>query len=203
MGVYIKTPPLQNPFYPQSISFANICSTKQQVMTLQETINKLNTSFGEAENTGDRFSEEQFFQRPTKGKWSAAENIQHLFFSVKPLVGLFGKPELMIQFGKCNRPGMNYEEVVTFYNEKLKTFATAGIINNVEGLARTKAEQLQNLHAINAKFIERASGLGETILDEYQIPHPLLGLLTVREFLYFTHYHTLYHTQTITKLLEG
>jgi hypothetical protein len=50
--------------------------------------------------------------------------------------------------------------------------------------------------------MERAAQLSDTILDEYQIPHPLLGMLTVREFLFFTDYHTGYHTQTMLNLKE-
>jgi hypothetical protein len=171
-------------------------------MTQQEIIARLSAAFAEAENTANTFSETQFFQRPASGKWSAAENVQHLFFSAKPLVGLFGKPELMLQFGKCTRPGMTYEEIVNFYHHKLKTFTTSGIVNTVDGLSPTKAAQIENLYAIHTKFIERAAGLSDIILDEYQIPHPLLGLLTAREFIYFTHFHTMYHTNTMVKLRE-
>ena len=67
---------------------------------LQETTDKLTDAFTEVEKVGNSFSEVQFFQRPPGGKWSAAEHVQHLFVSAKPLVGLFGKPELMLQFGK-------------------------------------------------------------------------------------------------------
>ena len=92
---------------------------------------------------------------------------------------------------------MDYDELVNLYHEKLKGFASSGIVNNVEGLAPTQAEQIANLHSIHQKFLERTATLPENILDEYQIPHPLLGLLTVREFLYFTHYHEGHHTQTM------
>ena len=172
-------------------------------MTLQETLAQLNASFTAAENTANSFSESAFFQRPATGKWSAAENMQHLFFSVKPLVGLFGKPELMLQFGKRNRPSMSYDDIVALYLEKLKTFSTANIVNVVDGLSPTKAGQIEVFHSINGKFIERASALSEEVLDDYQIPHPLLGLLTVREFIFFTDYHTRYHTQTMANILAG
>jgi hypothetical protein len=35
-------------------------------------------------------------------------------------------------------------------------------------------------------------------LDEYLLPHPLIGKLTIREILYFTIYHNLRHAS-----LEG
>ncbi len=46
-----------------------------------------------------------------------------------------------------------------------------------------------------------AAALGmwtEQELDEYQLPHPLIGNLTVREMLFFTIYHSLRHAS-----LEG
>ena len=64
--------------------------------TLQETTDKLTDAFAETENAGNSFSDEQFFKRPETGKWSTAEHMQHLFVSAKPLVGLFGKPDLRL-----------------------------------------------------------------------------------------------------------
>ena len=168
-------------------------------MIQQDIINKLAEAFAATEMTANKFSDEQFFAKPESGKWSAAEQTQHLFLSVKPLVGLFGKPELMLQFGPCSRPRMDYAEVINLYLEKLKTFSTSGINNTVEGISSTRKEQIANLHAIHAKVLERAATLPENILDEYQLPHPLIGLLTVREWLYFTHYHTLHHM----RVMEG
>jgi hypothetical protein len=169
-------------------------------MTHPEILDKLAVAFAETEMAGNSFSEAQFFEKPANGKWSTAENMQHLFVSVKPLVGLFGKPELMLQFGKCSRTAMDYDQVINLYHEKLKGFAGSGIVNNVESLAPTQAEQIANLNSIHQKFLERAATLPQNILDEYQIPHPLMGLLTVREFLYFTHYHEGHHTQTMLGL---
>ena len=172
-------------------------------MTLLETLDKLSAAFATVEKTGNSFGETEFFKRPESGKWSAAEHVQHLFVSVKPLVGLFGKPELMLQFGKCTRPTMNYDRVVELYHEKLNSPAAVPIVsrNNVEGLSPKQGEQMENLHSIHSKFLDRAATLPNTILDEYQIPHPLMGLLTAREFIFFTHYHTLHHNNTMVGLL--
>jgi len=37
----------------------------------------------------------------------------------------------------------------------------------------------------------------EAALDRYQLPHPILGKLTVREMLYFTLYHLGHHAQIV------
>ena len=64
----------------------------------------------------------------------------------------------------------------------------------------SKQELVENLKGINSKFLVRISLLTGKELDTFQVPHPLIGLLTCREFLYFTHYHTLRHCETIKKL---
>ncbi|HWB63447.1 MAG TPA: DinB family protein [Chitinophagales bacterium] len=171
-------------------------------MTQPEILHDLAAAFADVEKIGNNFPEAQFFKRPDNGKWSAGENIQHLFLSVKPLVGLFGKPQIMEQFGKRNRPGMGYNEIVNRYHEKLKNFSSSGIVNTVDGISDTQAAQMENLHSIHQKFLERAATLPEEVLDDYQIPHPLLGLLTPREFLHFTRYHTLHHAGVVLGLIK-
>ena len=173
-------------------------------MTQQEIIEQLRSIFSEVEKNGALFSEEKFFKRPDTGKWSAAENIQHLFLSAKPLVGLFGKPDFMKQqWGESNRPSMHYEAVVKIYLEKIGNLGAVVPAYVPDGLCTTQAEQLANLHSLHSKFTERALALTDEILDNYQVPHPLIGLLTVREFLYFTHYHTQRHNDTIVGLMKS
>ena len=173
-------------------------------MTQQQIIEKLQTIFAEVEKNGASFSEDAFFKRPPTGKWSAAENIQHLFLSAKPLVGLFGKPDFMKQqWGESNRPSTGYDDVVKIYLEKIGNLGAAVPAYVPDGLCATQSEQLANLHSIHQKFLERASALGDEVLDNYQVPHPLIGLLTVREFLYFTHYHTSRHNDTIVELMKN
>ncbi len=173
-------------------------------MTQQEIIEKLRFTFSEVEKNGYFFTADTFFKRPRPEKWSAAENVQHLFLSAKPLVGLFGKPDFIKQqWGESNRPSTSYDKVVNVYLEKIGNLGTAVPACVPDGLCSTQTEQLANLHAIHSKFIERASNLSEEVLDNNQIPHPLIGLLTVREFLYFTHYHTQRHNDTITRLLRN
>ena len=173
-------------------------------MTQQQIIEQLRFIFSEVEKNCTLFTEEIFFKRPPNVKWSASENIHHLFLSAKPLVGLFGKPDFIKQqWGESNRPSINYDQVVSIYLEKIGNLGAAVPAYVPDGLCTTQTEQLANLHSIHSKFIERASILTEDVLDTYQIPHPLIGLLTVREFLYFTHYHTQRHNNTILKLRQG
>jgi hypothetical protein len=170
-------------------------------MTQKKIIEKLHSAFAEVEKTAQHFPEATFFQPPSTGKWSAAENVDHLFLSVKPLVGLFGKPEVMLErWGSSNRPSQTYEQVVAIYLEKVGSVGVNAFITDPENRSTSKQELIENLKGINNKFLVRSSLFTELELDHYQVPHPLIGLLTCREFLYFTHYHTLRHCETIRKL---
>jgi hypothetical protein len=166
-------------------------------MTANETIDKLTETFNALENAVTAFPEGKFAQRPSDGKWSVAENVEHLFLTVKPLVGLFGKKDFMeATWGRHTGASMSYDEVLEAYLQKLRiTTITTNPFAPQTLLSRE--ELLENLHSINQKFIERATAMSEDELDSYQIPHPLLGLLSCREFLHFTRYHTLHHLKAI------
>lgn len=132
------------------------------------------------------------------GKWSPAQQAEHLVKSVRPVTLAFGLPKFLLAliFGKANRPSRSYEELVARYQAKLAAGGTAsrpfvpGIpanLNRVYGrLART-------VDALNRR-IERFS---EHELDALILPHPLLGKITLREMLYFTAYHAEHHRRLI------
>ena len=172
-------------------------------MTHKEIIGKLHDEFNLVDKTTSLFIEENFFKELEAGKWSAAQNEYHLFLSVKPLVGLFSKPEVMLtNWGKCTRASMSYKELVALYEKMIRNIIVPASVNpaSVEG---TKTDVINNLNAINQKFVEKAAAFTEEELDTYQIPHPVMGLLTVREFLYFTLHHTQHHHATIKRLLAS
>ena len=170
-------------------------------MTHKQTLEKLQEEFNLVYTTASLFKEDAFFKELEPGKWSAAQNIEHLFLVVKPLVGLFNKPEVMLEkWGKCTHTSKTYEEIAEAYLKVVQGVkAPAGFAPaTVEG---TKNDAINNLKSINQKFIERAGAFTEEELNTYQIPHPLLGLLNIREFTSFTLYHTRHHYATIKKLL--
>jgi hypothetical protein len=170
-------------------------------MTHKQTLEKLQEEFNLVYNTATSFKEDTFFKELETGKWSAAQNIEHLFLVVKPLVGLFNKPEIMLEkWGKCNHTSKTYKEIVKAYLKVVQGVkAPTGFAT--ETVVGTKNDVINNLKSINQKFIERAGAFTEEELNSYQIPHPLLGLLNIREFTSFTLYHTRHHHATIKNLL--
>ena len=151
--------------------------------------------------TVEKTPEEAFFKQPYTEKWSIAQNIEHLCESSKPLVSLFGKPEIMEQFGRSNSESKSYEGVRQMYQAGLQNlppkFAAYRHINT-EG---SKTELLGNLQSITVKLLGRVGNFSDADLDSYQIKHPLLGLLTAREMLHFTAYHTQHHHNIIEKIV--
>jgi hypothetical protein len=167
-------------------------------------IAQLRDAFTEVSTTVGLFPEALFFQRPATGKWSAAENAEHLFLSVKPLAGLFHQPGIMSEkWGTSSRPSGNYDAVVALYLEKVGNVG-AGFPAFIPGnITSSKQELVDKLEAVNNKFLIQASLLTEKELDTYHVPHPLIGMLTCREFLYFTHYHTQRHCAAMKRILAG
>ena len=119
-------------------------------------------------------------------------------------MGLFGKPEVMTgNWGNPTHTSRSYNAIVAAYLDKVGNVKNNTFVSSPENMPATKGELLDCLNGINKKFLVRVSLFTEDELDKYQAPHPLIGLLTVREFLYFTHYHTLRHWETIRKILKG
>ena len=174
-------------------------------MTKSEAIQKLNEAFSAVEMLINSIPEEQFFHKPANSKWSVAENVEHLFLSVKPLVGLFGKKDMMLaNWGKSGRASGTYDELVSTYLERLSKLPSGVAFGPVAPVAITgsKDEIIGKLNSIHEKFTERTEALTEEELDTYQVPHPLLGLLTGREFVYFTAYHTVHHHKAILNIVS-
>jgi hypothetical protein len=172
-------------------------------MTQAEILDKLNAEFADIEKTASSFTEEKFFQNPVPGKWSAAQNLEHLFMSAKPLAGLFSSPEVMLEkWGKGDGKSRTYDEVVELYLQKVGNVGAGVPAFTPQETELTKGEQIIKFDMVNEKFIDCAENLSEEILDSYRAPHPILGLLTVREFLYFTLYHSKRHHSAIKNILK-
>ena len=59
------------------------------------------------------------------------------------------------------------------------------------GLSRSRA--LAGWQRASESLVTALGKWREPALDKYRLPHPLLGKLTVREMLFFSHYHDTHH----------
>lgn len=133
-----------------------------------------------------------------QGKWSPAQQAEHLVKSVRPVNLAFMLPSfaLTMIFGKANRPSRSYDELVAKYKAKLAAGGRASkpFVPGIPGNPRSVYQRLDKQATSLARRVDRFS---ENQLDVLILPHPLLGKLTLREMLYFTIYHAHHHGEAI------
>lgn len=132
--------------------------------------------------------------------WSASDNVDHVIKAIKPLVKALKLPHLALHtmFGKPQHPSRSYEEICKIYSDEIAKGAKASgrflpDDTPVENKERTKEEQLQKASKIIEELITACEKWEEKSLDQCQLPHPIIGNLTVREMLFFTIHHNLRH----------
>jgi len=144
-------------------------------------------------------TKEQFEATPN-GKWSAGQNLDHLIRAIKPLQLAYGLPKiaLRIMFGKTNRPSKTYDELVAKYKAKLAAGGRASGPFIPPFISFEKKDELiKKYNDQKQKLIEKIEKQSEKDLDDYILPHPLLGKVTLREMLYFTVHHNEHHLELL------
>lgn len=161
----------------------------------------------EATRTFENIPADAFFAHPPQ-VWSPAENVVHLAKSVKPFAQAMRLPKLIPQvlFGTAHK-AKSFAELVAEYRAALDAGATApaAFVPELEiprgDLSEAKADVMRRWCAQNDKLAAALPNWSEADLDRFQLPHPLLGKLTVREMLFFTVYHNLHHLNDVRALL--
>lgn len=140
-------------------------------------------------------SKEEFLYIPID-KWSAGQQLEHIVLALRPLALILKSPKFILRlvWGSANRPSKDYDGLVNKYNQKLANGGRASgrfvpklvtFKQREKLLLDIEKHVLQISKSIN-KYIEEE-------LDQYIIPHPLLGKLTLKEMMYFTIYHVEHH----------
>lgn len=135
-------------------------------------------------------------------KWTAGQQLDHIHRSVSPLVTGLSLPKLILKmiFGKSNRPSKEYDAVIKKYHLKIEAGGKAsGRFIPPEINPGQKYHLKNKLISALKKLNSRIDKFTEEELDEFILPHPLLGKITIREMLYFTIYHVEHHHQIIKK----
>ena len=146
-----------------------------------------------------QLSNEAFMYSPNE-KWTAGQQLEHIYFSVKPVNLAFRFPKFLMKliWGKANRQSRRYDDLIQRYHTKLANGSKATgpfIPKNVDPEKGQKlTSKLENEVAQLCMSIEKFS---EEDLDQYILPHPLLGKLTLREMLFFTIYHVKHHENLV------
>ncbi len=137
---------------------------------------------------------------PTE-KWNALQQVDHLIKSVAPVNMAFGLPSFVLswRFGVANRPSRSYDALVDRYHIKLQAGgrASAAFVPPPEIAAIEKEKLLLQLNKVVNQLVRRTAKYKDFALDKYILPHPLLGMITLREMIYFTAYHASHHGKSI------
>ena len=143
---------------------------------------------------------DDFFTRQGE-VWSASDNVDHLIKAHKPIAMALKLPKITLRamFGKPDRASISYEELCQNYREEIAKGAQASgrYLPNQQTMDSNaeikKLRLLAQVSKASKELVAAAERWGETELDDYLLPHPILGKLTVREILFFTIYHNLRH----------
>jgi hypothetical protein len=115
---------------------------------------------------------------------------------------------LWFAFRRPARASRDYETIRDVYRARLAKGADAGPFAPERRPAPVDAgaerKRIMEYHQLAVEeFARRASRWPETALDRRQMPHPLLGPLTVREMLLFTLYHNRHHVEGVQRRMAG
>lgn len=139
---------------------------------------------------------------PPPGKWTPAQQLEHILRAVRPLVMALGLPKWFLRwrFGAPNRPARDYDALVKRYNEKLAAGGRAsGRFVPPPVPAATVEHMAGDLRKLVDVLTQRIDRWPEADLDRVLLPHPLLGKLTVREMLFFTIHHARHHELAVLR----
>jgi uncharacterized damage-inducible protein DinB len=149
------------------------------------------------------------FARSSGDLWSAAGYVKHLVLSVKPFAKALSLPpdQLRELFGKPDHASRSYEEIVALYTARLAEGTRAednppvvpATYRMPEGISDEQAYLLNVWGDTTRRLLTAINKWQETDLDAYQLPHPAIGLLTLREMLSFTLHHNTSHWQDIVR----
>ncbi len=151
-----------------------------------------------------------WFFAPQGEAWAPAIHFRHLRKATTPLVNALRLPRLVLtlRFGRHGSPSRSFETLREAYFALIATGATAGRYTpREEGPPPDPTERRQAiLSSWTTATVDLTNAMGEwqeDALDRYQLPHPLLGTLSVREILFFTVFHTAHHLRRIAERSEG
>lgn len=171
------------------------------IKSKEQIITELGESFDSLCVVGKSLSVEDF-NISKANKWTPAENIAHLVRATKMTSLAFSLPKFLhvVLYGKPNRTSHGYSKIVDNYHKKLEDGAQATGVYVPKKADYQKEILTGKLNAEGDKLIKAMNEKwSDEQLDHYQISHPILGLLTIRELAYFTIYHNGHHLETIKK----
>ena len=133
--------------------------------------------------------------------WSPGHHLKHLVLSNKPVAYALTLPRERLLARDAAQPRRSYSEMQALYRVALSMGARASgpFLPALDGTqTEAVAEYSGSIELLNHACLHWS----EPELDGYAMPHPVLGLLSVREMLFFTVYHNQHHLNGVKTSLE-
>ena len=153
------------------------------------------------------FSTPTFFA-PIESAWSPADNIRHLNKSIRAVTRGLQKRRFVLRllFGRPQEASRPYDQLRDDYHRALEQGGQAGTfaptLRGFPANAEAERARILRAHAANVCDIDDAArAWPDALLDQYRLPHPLLGKLTIREMLFLTLYHSQHHVDVVRRRL--
>lgn len=151
----------------------------------------------------DKLPENLFTYTPT-GKWSAGQQLAHLAICLEALSkALLLGEGLADKFGTIDRPLLDSTGLVKLYRDQLQGGGKAPdrfIPAPVD--FPEKNQWIIRLRAVLENIIRSLARYEEEALDRLVMPHPFLGLLTIREMMYLMIFHAPHHLAQVRYQLD-
>jgi hypothetical protein len=135
-----------------------------------------------------------------EGAWTAGQHLLHLIKSTKPLGKGMGYPRflLRLKFGKVKHASRSYEDTIRSYQDALDRGGKATGEYVPREVKQAEREALVNRFRDEVSvLVNQVHQWSEKNLDNTNVPHPLIGDMTLREMLYFTIYHMEHHLRIL------
>jgi len=173
--------------------------------TRDDVVRALERVHGESRAYWLGFTPEAFLA-PLGDAWSPADNVRHLTRSIRPVAMALKVPKLVLRlrFGRPQAASRTYLQLRDDYHQRLAAGGKAG--RYAPSPLRPEADAEAARTRILAQHAQAVAALTQACarwpdakLDGCQLPHPLLGPLTVREMLFFTLYHNQHHVNVVRR----
>ena len=144
------------------------------------------------------------FETNYNEKWSAGQDLVHLIkvLRIVNIAYALPKPLIGILYGTNTNESRAFEQLRTLYKTALAGGAKSPAIYLPKPVLYHAKNGLINKHELlNQAFITKLNNIAESDLDKYQLPHPILGKVTLRELATFTCFHTEHHFELLQSKL--
>lgn len=140
--------------------------------------------------------DDQAFWDGTPEQWGAAHHLDHLIRSNLPVAGGLGAARGRLQPLPTEHQSKTYAQIQADYRAVLAT----GVKASGRWLPQPEGSQVKLVERYRASLgavNDALAGWTDAELDAWAMPHPALGILSVREMLLFTLMHNRHHLEGV------